>query len=296
MVERARIILSRLEGKQLQQIARDLGISIPTVTKWCKRFSFWALRGLFDERRLGKPVKYGDAFRDSVLAVLEEKPPAGMSRWDGPAVAERLGSSVHAVWRVLQRQGIHLQRSRTRCVSKDKNFATKAADVVGLYLDPPADAVLTCGKPVVLSVDEKPSIQAIERPTGYVKTEDSGIVRAQQSTYKRHGTVNLFASLDVATGHVMSEITETKKRVDFQSFLEQVIAAQPADKQIHVIPDNYCTHKKTKNGSNSSIAACIFISPRPRPVGSIRLKSSSACCNARLSPEPVSPASKSCAR
>jgi transposase len=241
MVQRARIIVSRLEGKQLQQIARDLSISIPTVTKWCQRFSFWAIRGLFDQPRPGKPVKYGDAFRDKVLAVLEEKPPPGMSRWDGPAVAERLGSSVHAVWRILQRQGIHLQRSRTRCVSKDKNFAAKAADVVGRYLDPPADAV-------VLSVDEKPSIQAIERLTGYVKTENSGIVRAQQSTYKRHGTVNLFAALDVATGQVMSEITETKKRVDFQSFLGDVIAAQPAGKQIHVILDNYCTHKKTMNG------------------------------------------------
>jgi transposase len=241
MVERARIILSRLEGKQLQQIGRDLSISIPTVTKWCKRFSFWGMRGLFDEPRSGKPVKYGAAFRDSVLAVLEQKPPPGMSRWDGPAVAEKLDSSVHAVWRVLQREGIHLQRRRTWCVSKDKEFAVKAADVVGLYLDPPANAV-------VLSVDEKPSIQAIERSAGYVKIESSGIVRAQQSTYKRHGTVNLFAALDVATGQVMSEITETKTRVDFQSFLGRVIAEQPADKEIHVIVDNYSTHKKTKNG------------------------------------------------
>src|ERR1035438_2653271 len=117
MVERARIILSRLEGKQIQHIARDLSISIPTVTKWCKRFSFWGMRGLFDKPRSGKPVKYGEAFRDSVLAILEQKPPPGMSRWDGPAVAERLGCSAHAVWRVLQRQGIHLQRRRSWCVS-----------------------------------------------------------------------------------------------------------------------------------------------------------------------------------
>lgn len=288
MVLRARIILSRLEGKQQNQIALDLGISVPTVRKWCMRFSFWAMRGLFDELRPGKPVKYDALFRDRVLAVLEEKPPSGLSRWDGPSIAERLDSSVYAVWRVLQRQGIHLQRSHTRCVSKDKNFAAKAADVVGLYLDPPTDAV-------VLSVDEKPSIQAIERPAGYVKTSDGAIVRAQKSTYKRHGTVNLFASLDVATGRVMSEITETKKRVDFQAFLGNVIAAQPADKQIHVILDNYCTHKKTRNGSSSSPAAFVFISPQLRPVGSTRSKSSSACSNARLSQEPASPASKSCA-
>ena len=237
MVERAKIILLRLEGKQVQQIGRDLGVSIPTVTKWCKRFSWWRILGLFDEPRPGKPVKYDETFRDCVLAVLEQKPPSGMSRWDGPAVAEKLGCSVHAVWRILKREGIHLRRRRSWCVSNDKEFASKAADVVGLYLDPPVNAV-------VLSVDEKPSIQAIERPAGYVKTESGGIVRAQKSTYKRHGTVNLFAALDVATGQVISEITETKKRVDFQRFLDRVIAEQPAEKTIHVILDNFVTHKK----------------------------------------------------
>ena len=239
LVERSRIILFRLEGKQIQQIGRDLGVSIPTVTKWCMRFSCWGMRGLFDEYRSGKPVKYGAEFRKGVLVVLEQPPPSGMSHWDGPAVAERLDCSVHAVWRVLRREGIHLQRRRSWCVSKDKEFTSKAAVVVGLYLDPPPDAV-------VLSVDEKPSIQAIERPTGYVKTESAGVVRAQKSTYKRHGTVNLFAALDVATGQVISEITETKKRVDFQSFLERVIAKQPADKEIHVVLDNYSTHKKNE--------------------------------------------------
>ena len=160
-----------------------------------------------------------------------------MSHWDGPAVAERLGSSVHAVWRVLRREGIHLQRHRSWCVSTDKEFAPKAADVVGLYLNPPLNAV-------VLSVDEKPSIQAIERLSGYVETDTGKIVRAMKSTYKRHGTLNLFAALEVGTGQVKAKITEYKKRADFQSFLDGVIAEQPADKDIHVILDNYSTHKK----------------------------------------------------
>jgi len=237
MVERARIVLSRLEGKEIQQVARELRVSIPTVTKWCKRFSLWGVRGLLDALRSGKPVKYDAAFRNRILALLEQPPPEGQSRWDGPAVAERLGSSVHAVWRILRREGIHLQRQRSWCVSTDKEFAVKAADVVGLYLNPPLNAV-------VLSVDEKPSMQAIERPSGYVETDSGTVVRALKSTYKRHGTLNLFAALEVATGQVKTKITELKKRADFQSFLEGVIAEQPADKEIHVILDNYSTHKK----------------------------------------------------
>ena len=140
-------------------MARELKVSIPTVTKWCKQFALWRVRGLRDKPRSGKPVKYDSAFRNRFLALLEPPPPPGMSRWDGPAVAEKLGSSVHAVWRVLRREGIHLQRHRSWCVSTDHEFAVKAADVVGLYLNPPLNAV-------VLSVDEKPSIQAMERPSG----------------------------------------------------------------------------------------------------------------------------------
>jgi transposase len=236
-VERARIILARLEGKQIQQVAQELKVSIPTVTKWCKRFSLWGLRGLGDDLRSGRPVTYDAAFRNKVLALLEQPPPPGMSHWDGPAVAEELGSSVHAVWRVLRLEGIYLQRVRSWCVSTDKEFAPKAAEVVGLYLNPPVNAVL-------LSVDEKPGMQAIERPSGYVETDSGAVVRGLKSTYKRHGTLNLFAALEVGTGQVKTKFTEYKKRADFQSFLDGVIADQPPDKEIHVLLDNYSTHKK----------------------------------------------------
>ena len=236
-MERARIVLARLDGKEIQQVAQELRVSVPTVTKWCRRFSLWGLRGLRDHLRSGKPATYDAAFRDRMLALLEQPPPPGMSHWDGPAVAERLGSSVYAVWRVLRREGIYLQRLRSWCVSTDKEFAPKAAEVVGLYLNPPLNAV-------VLSVDEKPSMQAIERPCGYVETDSGAVVRALKSTYKRHGTLNLFAALEVGTGQVQTKITEYKKRVDFQSFLDGVIADQPPDKEIHVILDNYSTHKK----------------------------------------------------
>src|SRR6266404_1104333 len=109
-VERARIILACLEGLEIQEVARKLGVSVATVSKWRQRFSLWGLRGLRDQARPGKPVKYGAEFRKRVLATLEEPPPPGMSHWDGPAVAEKLDASVHAVWRVLRREGIYLQR------------------------------------------------------------------------------------------------------------------------------------------------------------------------------------------
>jgi transposase len=236
-VERARIILACLEGKEIQQVAQELRASIPTVSKWRRRFSQLGLEGLRDRPRAGKPPKYGAAFRDRVLALLEQPPQPGMSHWDGPAVAERLGASVHAVWRTLRREGIYLQRLRTWCVSTDPEFAPKAAEVVGLYLNPPLNAL-------VLSVDEKPSIQALQRSSGYVETDSGAVVRAMKSTYKRHGTLNLFAALEIASGQVYAQTTEQKKREDFRRFLDAVVAELPADKEIHVILDNYCTHKK----------------------------------------------------
>jgi transposase len=124
-------------------------------------------------------------------------------------------------------------------VSTDPQFAAKAADIIGLYLAPPANAL-------VLSVDEKPSIQALEPATGYVQTGSGKIVQGLKSTYRRHGTVNLFAALEVATGVIRGKTTQTKKRIDSQAFLSEIVEDQPADRQIHVILDNYCTHKKNE--------------------------------------------------
>src|ERR1700683_1185543 len=236
-VERARIILACLQGKEIQQVARELGVSIPTVTKWRRRFALWGPRGLRDQRRPGKPATYDAALRNRVLALLEQPPPSGMSHWDGPAVAEKLDCSVYAVGRVLRREGIYRQRLRSWCVSTDKEFAPKAAEGVGLYLNPPLHAV-------VLSVDEKPSLQAIERSCGYVETDSGAVVRGLKSTYKRHGTLNLFAALEVGTGQVHAKFSESKKREDFLSFLDGGLADQPQDREIHVILDNYSPHKR----------------------------------------------------
>ena len=237
MVERARIVLACLQGKEIQQVARETGASIPTVSKWRRRFAQDGVSGLQDRRRSGKPPTYDATFRDRVLALLEQPPPSGLGHWDGRAVAEALSASVHAVWRLLRREGIYLQRLRTWCVSTDPEFAPKAAEVGGLYLNPPLNAL-------VLSVDEKPSIQAIQRPSGYVETDSGAVVRAMKSTYKRNGTLNLFAALEIASGQVYAQTTDKKKREDFRRFLDAVVSELPANKEIHVILDNYCTHKR----------------------------------------------------
>jgi transposase len=237
LAERARIVLGCLQGKRNDEVALEMGVRPNTVGLWRRRFSERGITGLHDAPRSGKPAKYGVELRDRILAKLETPPPAGMASWDGGSLALALDVSDDAVWRVLRKQGIQLQRHRSWCVSTDPEFAAKAADVIGLYLNPPQNAL-------VLSVDEKPSIQALERAHGYVQTSSGKIVQGMKSTYKRHGTVNLFAALEVATGIIRGKTTQTKKRADFQAFMDEVIADQPADREIHVILDNLSTHKK----------------------------------------------------
>ena len=237
MIERAQIILGCLAGKRVKEVARMCHTRPNTVIKWRQRFAQRGLSGLRDAPRPGAKPVYGADFRNRVLALLETPPPPGQACWDGPAVASALNGSVHAVWRVLRQEGICLQRQRSWCVSTDKEFAAKAADIVGLYLNPPEKAL-------VVSVDEKPSIQALERKTGYVETDNGKIVRGLKSTYKRHGTLNLFAALEVATGEVKTAITQLKRREEFLQFMDQIVAEAPADQELHVILDNYCTHKK----------------------------------------------------
>ena len=238
MVDRAKVILGCLAGRRNDEVAAELGIQAATVGMWRKRFASEGLAGLRDRARPGKPPVYpASELRQRILKQLEAQPPAGLAGWDGGTLAQALGVSDDVVWRVLRKEGIQLRRHRSWCVSTDPEFSAKAADVIGLYLSPPQNAL-------VLSVDEKPSIQALERKTGYVCTSSGKVVRGLKSTYKRHGTINLFAALNVATGSIQSKTTATKKRPDFQAFMDDVIADIPADRQVHVILDNYSTHKK----------------------------------------------------
>ena len=237
LVERARIVLGCLDGKPVNAVAASFKVRPNTVIDWWRRFESEGIAGLQERARSGKPPRYTEEFRKQVLSTLEQTPPKGQAGWDGPALARHLNTSVHAVWRVLRKEDICLARQRSWCVSTDPEFTAKAADIVGLYLNPPQNAL-------VLSVDEKPSIQALERKTGYVETDNGKIVRGFKSTYKRHGTLNLFAALEVATGAVHTQTTAKKRRIEFIEFMDRVVADLPTGNEIHVILDNYCIHKR----------------------------------------------------
>ena len=237
LVQRAKIILSLGEGKPGKQVALEQDVRPATVSKWRKRYARNGLKGLDDGQRSGKPVQYGEAFRKQILETLEFPPPKGQACWDGPSLGGYFKTSDDAIWRVLRKEGICLSRQRSWCVSTDPEFSAKAGDIVGLYLNPP-------DKALVISVDEKPSIQALERRTGYVKTDSGKIVRGYKSTYKRNGTLNLFAALEVATGTVHGKTTKQKRRVDFLAFMDELLAELPMGQEIHVILDNYCIHKR----------------------------------------------------
>ena len=142
LVQRAKIILLCSEGKAINQIAEKLDIRPNTVIVWRDRYLIEGLNGLYDRSRPGKPVTYGEAFRNNVLQLLETPPPDGLASWDGPAIATRLNVSKDAVWRLLRQEGICLSRQRSWCVSTDPEFVPKAADIIGLYLNPPANAIV----------------------------------------------------------------------------------------------------------------------------------------------------------
>lgn len=239
MVRRSKMILLCHEGKQIKEIAAELGERPNTIILWRDRYLEKGIEGLRDSARSGRRVLYGEEIRNAILKKLEEKPPHGLARWDGATLSEALNIPSAAIWRILRKEGIQLARQRSWCVSTDKEFTAKAADIVGLYLAPPENAIVIC-------VDEKPSIQALSRTTGYVQCKNGKTVRAIKSTYRRNGTQNLFAALEVATGRIHGKVTKYKKRSDFQAFMDELLTALPSGDSIeyHVVLDNYCTHKR----------------------------------------------------
>lgn len=238
-VTRAKIILGCADGIPVDQLALQLNVSRCSVHKWRNRYEAAGISGIYDNPRSGRKIKYGDESKNLILKKLGETPPDGLARWDGVVLARELNMSPHAVWRILKKEGIQLARMRSWCVSTDPEFTQKAADIVGLYLNPPEDAV-------VISIDEKPSIQALTRTVGYIQCQDKSIIRAFKSTYRRNGTINLFAALDIARGHVYGKVTKTKKRVDFLAFMDDLLKELPPKEGVvyHVILDNYCIHKR----------------------------------------------------
>jgi transposase len=235
-VLRARIILLAADGRSTRSIARTVGTMPRTVSLWRGRFARDGLAGLTDKPRPGPRPKYGAESGRRILAVLDKPPPAGFARWTGPLIAAELGD-VHEqqVWRFLRAQQIDLDGRKSWCESQDPDFVAKAADVVGLYIAPPENAIVIC-------VDEKPSIQALERAQGYLKLPNGRTLTGHSHDYKRNGTSTLFAAFEVATGKVMATHKNRRRRVEFLDFMNSIVAAYP-DTAIHVILDNLNTHK-----------------------------------------------------
>ena len=233
---RARLILALATGKAAGAVATALHTRPSTVSKWKTRYQARGLAGLQDAARPGKPVVYGAPTESRILAQLDEAPPAGYARWNGRLLATALGTvSPHHIWRVLRAHGISLERRRSWCISTDPMFAQKAADLVGLYLNPPEQALVLC-------VDEKPAIQALERAQGWLKLPTGKALTGFNHEYKRHGTTTLFAALEVATGLVRAGHYPRRRRVEFLNFMNRVVAAYPG-RSLHVIVDNLNTHK-----------------------------------------------------
>jgi transposase len=238
-VKRAQIVLLAAAGRSTRSIAAEVGVQPRIVSKWRHRFADHGLEGLKDLPRASKPPRYGPVTDKRILALLDKPPPPGYGRWTGPLLAAALGDvDVQYVWRFLREHKIDLAARKSWCESNDAQFAAKAADVVGLYINPPAKAIVLC-------VDEKPSIQALERAQGYLKLPNGRALTGQSHDYKRHGTTTLFAALEVASGRIIAGHAKRRRRVEFLDFMNCVVAAFP-DRELHVVLDNLNTHKKNE--------------------------------------------------
>ncbi len=236
-VERARIILNAARGDSTSAIARRHQVRPATVSKWRLRFAAQGVKGLDDAARTGAPAAYDEDTERRILAQLDEPAPRGFAQWNGRLVAETLGNVSQAhVWRVLRKHQIQLQRRRSWCISTDPEFGPKAADIIALYLNPPENAI-------VLSINEKPHIQALERAQGYLRLPNGRAISGFSHDYQRHGTTTLFAALNVFTGQIRAGHYQRRRRREFLHFMNEVVADYPADVEIHVILDNLSTHK-----------------------------------------------------
>jgi transposase len=232
---RARVILMLASGAVGREIEQKLRTTNATVCALRKRFLRGGVNALFDEARPGAPRKIGDEQVERVIVETLERQPKGATHWSTRMMAKKLGYSQSAVSRIWRAFGLKPHRASTYTLSKDPLFVEKVRDVVGLYLSPPDRAL-------VLSVDEKSQIQALER-TQPVLPLRPGTIERRTADYQRHGTTTLFAALDVQTGKVIGRCYPRHRAREFRQFLDQIEAAVPVTQEVHLILDNYATHK-----------------------------------------------------
>ncbi len=235
LAQRARLILACAEGKTNTVVAQELDVTKQMVGKWRARFCAQRVDGLLDEPRPGAPRRITDADVERVIALTLESTPRGATHWSTRSMAKCAGMTQSAVSRIWRAFALQPHRTETFKLSKDPLFIEKVRDVVGLYLDPPDRAL-------VLSVDEKSEIQALDRTAPLLPLRPGQIERRTHD-YVRHGTTSLFAALDTATGKVIGSLHKRHRSIEFVKFLDQIDAAVPQDLDVHLVLDNYSTHK-----------------------------------------------------
>lgn len=235
LAQRCRIVLDCADGKSNQQVAADLGIWPQTVGKWRRRFLERRLDGLVDEPRPGAPRTVTDEQVEQVVVATLERTPKDATHWSRASMADESGLSRSTVGRIWRAFGLKPHQTDTFKLSNDPQFVDKARDVVGLYLDPPEKALVLC-------VDEKSQIQALDR-SAPVLPMMPGLPERRTHDYLRHGVTTLFAALDIATGEVVGSIHRRHRAIEFKKFLAKLDKTVPADLDVHLICDNYTTHK-----------------------------------------------------
>jgi len=235
MAMRARIVLQCAEGFANDEVAKKLGLTRPTVGKWRERFRVRRLEGLLDEPRPGAPRSITDKQVEGVVTRTLESMPANATHWSTRLMAQKTGLSQAAIVRIWHAFGLQPHRVQNFKLSKDPQFVEKVRDIVGLYLNPPERAMVLC-------VDEKSQVQALNR-TQPILPLAPGVPARQTHDYRRHGVTSLFAALDVATGLALGSCYRRHRHQEFLRFLKEIDQIVPADLDIHLVMDNYGTHK-----------------------------------------------------
>ena len=235
---RARIVLGCNDGLSNGEVAKRLRITGATVCKWRERFRVERLEGLLDEPRLGAPRSISDARVEEVITKTLESMPGNSTYWSTRLMAKKTGLSQTAIVRIWRAFGLQPHRVENFKFSKDPQFVEKVRDIVGLYLNPPDRAIVLC-------VDEKSQVQALNR-TQPILPLAPGVPARQSHDYERHGVTSLFAALDVASGVTISSCYRRHRHQEFLRFLNDIDANLPGGFDVHLVMDNYGTHKVTK--------------------------------------------------
>lgn len=235
LARRARVVLACGEGFDNKTVARKLRVSLGMVGKWRSRFLKARLEGLYDEPRPGAPRMVSDAKVEQVVIQTLENTPRGQTHWSTRGLAKATGLSRMTISRIWHAFGLQPHRSETFKLSPDPLLIEKVRDIVGLYLNPPDHALVLC-------LDEKSQIQALDRTQPLLPLRP-GQAERRTHDYKRHGTTSLFAALDVKTSQVIGELHRRHRSLEFRQFLDEIEAQVPSELDVHIIMDNYGTHK-----------------------------------------------------